>query len=200
MLLTFSVNAEELTVMCFGDSITHKGLWVKMVDEDPLFKTVNAGKSGRKAAEAKESLAVYLKEHRKADKLIMFLGTNDLPARDKRPGNVKVDLCVKNMAAAIDLALKSFKPQDIILVGPCSVNPRTMSEVNLKKGYDITGPLLIQLGEKYNELADKKGLKFLSLLNVVSPENYKDGLHPDKAGDEEIAKAVLAFLKSNYPD
>jgi lysophospholipase L1-like esterase len=35
---------------------------------------------------------------------------------------------------------------------------------------------------------------FLSLLNVVSKDNYKDGLHPNKEGDAEIAQAVSTFL------
>lgn len=69
-----------------------------------------------------------------------------------------------------------------------------MSEVNLSKGYDAAPPLLVQLEAGYKELARKKGVQFLSLLNVVGKDNYKDGLHPNEAGDAEIAAAVAAFL------
>jgi len=124
----------------------------------------------------------------------MFLGVNDLPARDKRPGDVKVAACVTNMSEAIDLAMTHFKPKDIILVAPCNVNPKTMSAVNLRKGYHVTPPLLAKLEEEYKALAKNKGIRFVSLLNVVSKENYKDGLHPNEAGDAEIAKAILSFL------
>jgi lysophospholipase L1-like esterase len=181
-------------VLCFGDSITEGGSWVASAGKMASVETINAGKAGRKAAEAKTSLAIYLDMYRDMDRIIMLLGVNDLPARDKRPGDVKVAACVSNMSAAIDLALKRFKPKDIILVAPCGVNPGKMSQVNIAKGYDVTQPLLVQLEVGYKSLALKKGVLFLSLLNVVSKDNYKDGLHPNKEGDAEIAQAVSTFL------
>ena len=184
-------------VLCFGDSITEGGSWVASAGKTASVETINAGKAGRKAAEAKTSLAAYLDKYRDIDRIIMLLGINDLPARDKRPGDVKVAACVSNMGAAIDLALTRFKPQDIILVAPCGVNPGKMSQVNLAKGYDITQPLLVQLEAGYKALALKKGVLFLSLLNVVSKDNYKDGLHPNKEGDAEIAQAVATFLATH---
>lgn len=185
---------EAKRILCFGDSITDKGTWVATVGKLSPFETVNAGQSGRKAAQAKESLAGYLAKYPDCDKIIMFLGVNDLPARDTRPGDVKVAACVKNMSDAIDLALKAFKPKDIILIAPCNVNPDTMNATNRKKGYDVVPPLLEKLAVEYEALARRKGTSFLSLLNVVSKDNYRDGLHPNEAGDAEIAKAILDFL------
>ena len=194
-ILTFGLGAEVKQILCFGDSITHKGSWVKIVGADPAFETINAGKSGRRAAQARKSLAIYLNKHKDVKRLIMFLGVNDLPALDKRPGDIIVVLCVENMSQVIDLALTVFKPKDIILVAPCTVNPQKMNSVNRRKGYNITVPLLASLEVKYKALALKKKISFLSLLTVVSKEHFIDGLHPDKAGDEEIAKAVLNYLK-----
>ena len=181
-------------ILCFGDSITAGGKWVSTVGTYSSFETINAGLGGRKAAQAKEALAGYLAKHLKLDKIIMFLGVNDLPSRDPRPGDVKVAACVTNMSAAIDMALEVFKPKDIILVAPCNVNPDTMNAVIRKKGFDITPPLLAKLEVEYKALAQKKGISFISLLNVVSKNNYKDGLHPNEAGDAEIAAAILDFL------
>lgn len=196
-LLAGSPAPAEKTVsriLCFGDSITDYGQWVETVGKHPRFETINAGKSGRKADGAKAKLAPYLEKHKNLDRVLLFLGVNDLPARDKRPGAVKVAGCVKNMSEAIDLALTRFEKRDVILVAPCGVNPDLMPDRVRKKGYDITQPLLQKLETDYQALARKKGVRFLSLLKVVSPKNFKDGLHPNEAGDAEIAAAVLLVL------
>lgn len=99
------------------------------------------------------------------------------------------------MSRAIDLALQQVEPQQIVLIAPCGVNAETMSEINLKKGYQITQPLLEQLEKEYKALAQKKGTRFLSLLNVVSKENYKDGLHPNQDGNAQIAEAFRDFYE-----
>jgi acyl-CoA thioesterase I len=189
-----SNTAKAQRILCFGDSITAKGEWVETVGKKTGFETINAGKSGRKAAEAKEALKTYLSMYPDLDKIILFLGVNDLPARDPRPGDVKVAACVANISDAVELALTRFKPKDIILVAPCTVNPTTMNSINREKGYHVTPPLLAKMEKDYQALAEAKGISFLSLFEVVSPENYKDGLHPNAAGDVEIAKAIIAFL------
>ena len=195
--LTITANAEgKKKVLCFGDSITDFGLWVAEVGTLDEFETINAGVSGRRASQAVEALTDYLDKYKELDLIIMFLGVNDLPARDKRPGIVKVDGCVLNMNEAIDTALTRFKPEDIILVAPCDVNPDIMNDVNKEKGYDITSPLLLEMERQYKMLAEEKGVEFFSLYNVVSKENYKDGLHPNKEGDAEIAEAVKEYLLS----
>ena len=192
------INVTEKTtamrILCFGDSITASGSWLPIVAKAASLELINAGVSGRKAAEAKTALADYLAKYTDLDRIIMILGVNDLPARDKRPGSVKVAACVSHMSEAIDLALTRFKPNDIILAAPCGVNPATMSQVNLEKGYDITPPLLTQMEAGYQALAQTKAVQFLSLLNVVSKDNYNDGLHPNDDGDAEIARAISAFL------
>ena len=184
-------------ILCFGDSITQSGSWLGIVAENASVEMVNGGLGGRKAAEAKSALTVYLDKYPNLDRIIMLLGVNDLPARDKRPGEVKVAACVACMNEAIDLALTRFKPEDVILAAPCGVNADDMSETNLEKGYQITQPLLVQLEQGYRALAVEKGVRFLSLLNAVSKTNYKDGLHPNENGDAEIARAVLAFLSGD---
>ena len=183
-------------ILCFGDSITAGGKWLEIVEGKNRVEMVNFGRGGRKAAEAKQHLSDFLNQHPDArfDKIIMFLGVNDLPARDPRSGDVKVAGCVKNMSDAIDVALTRFQPKEIILVAPCGVNADTMNAVNRSKGYHITAPMLAELEKGYRELAGKKGTQFISLLNTVSRANFKDGLHPDAAGDAEIAEAISSFL------
>jgi len=65
LVATYAAGAADSKkrVLCFGDSITATGTWVASVGSDPAIETINAGKSGRKAAEAKKPLAVYLKAY-----------------------------------------------------------------------------------------------------------------------------------------
>ena len=196
-----TVHAEDAApqrILCYGDSITAIGTWVKTVGEHDSFDTINAGRSGRRASQAKKELQPYLKKYSELDAIILFLGVNDLPARDKRPGDEKVAACVADMSDAIDLALTRFQAKDIMLVAPCDVNPETMDGRNRQKGYHVTSPLLAELEKKYQALAKNKGIRFFSLFNVVSKDNFKDGLHPNKAGDAEIAEAVSKFLSKHY--
>jgi lysophospholipase L1-like esterase len=192
-----NVNAADQVVLCYGDSITAaKGGWVSKVGQVEGIQTLNAGIGGRRAVNAKVELEKYLERYKgqKVDRVLMVLGVNDLPARDKRPGNEKVAICVKGMTEAVDLALTRFKPEQITLIAPSGVNSNAMSKTNLGKGYQIVQPLLEQLEVQYRDLAKKKGIRFFSLLNVVSKENYTDGLHPNDAGHAQIAKAVASYL------
>jgi len=200
LVTAFAMEAAEIQrVLCVGDSITAaRNGWVKKLGDMDSFETLNGGRSGQRAVRAKEQLTDALakadKAGFKADRVILFLGVNDLPARDKRPGDVKVGICVYGMNEAIDLAVKHFKPQDIIVLAPCDVNADAMNKVNLGKGYDKAKPLLTKLEGGYRKLATKRGVRFHSLLKVVSQENYTDGLHPNDAGHEQIAESLRAFL------
>jgi lysophospholipase L1-like esterase len=55
------------------------------------------------------------------------------------------------------------------------------------------------LEKKYRDLAREEHTGFLSLLHVVSRPNYADGLHPNVAGQREIAAAVWKGLEKLYP-
>jgi len=192
-------SGETQRILCVGDSITAaKGGWVKKLEAMDGFETLNGGRSGQRATRAKEQLTVALAKAQKAgfkaDRVLLFLGVNDLPARDKRPGDVKVGICVDGMNRAIDLALKHFKPQSIIVLAPCDVNDKEMNKVNLGKGYQKAKPLLVKLEERYRELAKKRGVRFHSLLKVVDQGNYTDGLHPNDAGHTQIAESLAKFL------
>ena len=193
----FLASDEIPRILCYGDSITHRGTWLSSVENEIDVKMINAGMSGRRAAQAATQLAPYLQQYADLDRIVLFLGVNDLPARDKRPGDEKVAGCVADMNEAIDLALTRFEPNDIILVAPCTVNPETMSSVNLEKGYQVTPPLLEQLEKEYQALAQQRKISFMSLLHVVSKENYLDGLHPNRAGNDEIATAIGAYLEKS---
>ena len=198
ILASMSCSNTVTRIICFGDSITaNEDGWVKMVNDNPKYETINCGKNGRRAIGCVNELAPYLEKYKQADQLIIFLGVNDLPARDPRPADEKVALCVAGIEEAIDHALTKFNASDILLIAPCGVNPEMMNETNLKKGYDITQPILEQLEMAYKALAIKKNIQFVSILKVVSKQNYVDGLHPNMEGNTEIASAVLKYLNEH---
>jgi lysophospholipase L1-like esterase len=199
------------TVLCIGDSITEwdRG-WVKWVGQNGQIDTINAGKGGRQTAAAVETFQKAAASNQPFDRVIFFLGVNDLPGRNPLPADKKVTACVKSMGQALDLALTRLPPKDVILVSPCSVNAEVMRqpsqtdptmtarrERNVKKGYDICQPILEDLEAAYRKLAAEKGVPFLSLLNVVSPDNFPDGLHPSEAGQRQIADVIIPFLLKN---
>ncbi len=206
--LAAAAEDKAQTVLCIGDSITAADPgWVKALAEHAAIDTINAGKDGRQTAAAAETFAAAVAAGATFDRVIFFLGVNDLPARNPAPPAKKIADCVANMERAIDTALAKLPPQDVILVAPCSVNADIMRkppgtdppmaalcERNVQKGYDICPPLLQQLEQAYRELAARKQVRFISLLGVVSPENLPDGLHPNEAGHREIAAAMTPFL------
>ncbi|MFO7723929.1 MAG: GDSL-type esterase/lipase family protein [Oceanipulchritudo sp.] len=149
-------TVKEYTILCFGDSITAAGYWIERLENDSPHRFINGGQSGRRAAHAPEELGEVLDDHPEADALILMLGVNDLPARDPRPGEVKVAKVVADMGEAIERARRQIDPANILLVAPPTVYPERLSDVNLQKGYQVTPSLLAQLEAGYRALAREK--------------------------------------------
>lgn len=205
-------SGDSQTVLCVGDSITEwKWSWASLIRKPGELETINAGKGGRGTGAAVETFERALAAPPPFNRVVFLLGVNDLPSRNPAPAEKKVALCVENMGRAIDRALKALPPRDVLLVAPCSVDPETMRqphasdptmtarrERNLKKGYDACQPILEQLEVAYQQLARDKGVPFLSLLHVVSRENLPDGLHPNEAGQRQIAEVLGAFLARTW--
>lgn len=183
-------------VVCFGDSITYGALvdghsWVYFLSQDhPEVDFVNAGRSGRKTSDKAELLPV-LKKYPNANDYLIFLGVNDL----KNGNDSMVNSCVENMQWMINEIRKVNNKAKIVLLAPSDINLQTMNEINKKKEYnENTKESLYKLEKKYMELASEQHLGFISLLHVVSKPNYVDGLHPNIAGQKEIAKSVWKGL------
>jgi lysophospholipase L1-like esterase len=183
-------------IVCFGDSITYGAQvdghsWVYFLSKEHAdVDFVNEGRSGRKTAD-KEELLPILKKYPKADDYLIFLGVNDL----KNGNDSMVNNCIENMQWLIDEIKKVNGKAKIVILAPCDINLQTMNEINRNKKYnENTKQSLYKLEKKYKELAVEQGISFISLLHVVSKSNYVDGLHPDIAGQKEIAKAVWKGL------
>jgi len=196
-LPVFSVAAAAPSgkVFCFGDSITHAGGhgWVEMIGErHPGVTMVNAGRSGRKTSD-RDELAEPLSANLDSAWVLFFLGVNDL--KNGTPEMVRG--CVGNMDWLISRVREQAPGARIVLMAPTGLSLGRINKINREKNYNRMTQDSLELMEKeYRELAARKGVEFLSLLNAVSPENFYDGLHPDQAGQQEIADAVWRGLEA----
>lgn len=184
------------SIVCFGDSITHGAKvdghsWVYfLAKEHEGVDFINEGRNGRKTSDRNEILSV-LKKYPHAGMFLIFLGVNDL----KNGNDSMVASCVENMKWMIERVRESDPETRIVILSPTRINVRTMSPLNVRKKYNLnTEKSLVTLESRYGRLAREESVGFISLLKVVSPRNYVDGLHPNIAGQEQIAAAVWRGL------
>lgn len=188
-------------IICFGDSITHGAKvdgnsWVWILQQKSYLGVtfINEGRSGRKTSDKKELLPV-LKKYPDASYYLIFLGVNDL----KNGNDAMVNNCIKNMQWMIHKIRESNSTAKIVILSPTDININIMTQLNKDKQYnENTKKALVELEKKYKALAQNEHIGFISLLHIVSKPNYADGLHPNVAGQREIAKAVWKGLNKLY--
>jgi sialate O-acetylesterase len=197
-------------VLCFGDSITrgtyidgkYRGgnSWVNIFDKlsGETVKAINAGRSGRKTADYKEFDSTVTK-YRSIDHVIFFLAVNDLRvASDK----VLQD-CLVNMKAMIDQARACYSDElKVTIIGSAGLSIGNVSERFHKMGYDEKEQAMLdKLRPEYKKLAKENNAAFVDLWNVVSKDNYSDGLHPNLDGQQQIAAAIWKqFTRLQSPE
>lgn len=180
-------------IVCLGDSLTEgynlapEQAWPHLVQDMlrssgwPEARVVNAGISGSTSASAVARLQWQLKTP--PDVLVLALGAND-GLRGIAPAETK-----KNLAAAIDLA--RAHGARVLLAG---------MQMPPNYGADFTK----QFAETFAALAAEKDVAFLPfLLEGVAADpalNLPDGIHPNAAGYEVIAKTVARHLKPMLSD
>lgn len=198
--ISASTAAEPLNIIFFGDSITQGGalpadqkeqLWLTRLQKELSGKVllINEGKGGRPTDSVKEFDAMLLK-HKQADQLVIALGMND--SRDI------TDQCapkaVKNVRAMITKARAAYGSSlPILLVGPSNINKSALGPTkpiaNEREGK------LKELGAAFEKLAKEEKCDYVSLFGVVPDSSLlKDGVHPDGAGNEPIAKTLKPKL------
>lgn len=184
-------------LVCFGDSITHGAKvnghsWVYLLSKehkDVAF--INEGRNGRRTSDREEILPV-LKKYNQAGTFLIFLGVNDL----KNGNDSMVDDCVTDMKWMIKKVRQYDRAAEIVILAPCRIDLKEMSPLNVRKKYnENTERSLVILEKQYGRLAQEESVGFISLLNAVTPGNYVDGLHPNLAGQQEIADAVWRGLE-----
>ncbi len=148
---------------------------------------VNRSKGGR-PTDSVDEFVQALADAGRVDGILIALGTND--SRDLDPA--MVDRAVAHIGAMVEAARRQG-PVRIIIAGPPNINPdalvkthdiRTQRDANLRK-----------LGAAYEAFASAHGCAFIPMYGLApSGSMMKDGVHPDKAGNLAIAKAMAGKL------
>ena len=199
-------GAEALTVLCFGDSITEGKTPKSLMPADRWtarvgvllagrVTCVNEGKGGR-AASAVGEFAGALQRTPKPDLLIVALGTND--SRDDMKEGAALAARVTKNIAEICAAARAANPAIRILVcAPYNINPEALKnaatapqrEANLK----AIGAALAKWAQTE---AQTSRVAFANLYGVLPAESLtSDGVHPDKTGQDAIARTMAKALE-----
>lgn len=198
----FAQSSAVRRVILFGDSITagsalpkdERGmLWVTQVQEqsERALILVNEGKGGRPTNSLPE-FDEMLARHAKADALVIALGMND--SRDITPQCVPK--AVANVRAMIGKARAVYGARlPVLLVGPSNINKAALGPT--KPIGNEREARLRELGAAFEKLAEETKSEFVSLFGVVPDAALlKDGVHPDGAGNDAIAKVMGKKLKA----
>lgn len=192
--------AEPLVVIVFGDSITagsalpkeqQAQVWVRLVEaqSDGSLRMINEGKGGRPTDSVKEFDAM-LQRRPKADALVIALGTND--SRDI------TDQCVPKAVANVRAMVTKARAQygrdlAVLLVGPPNIRKDALGPT--KPIADQRDAKLLELGFAFEALAKELNGGFVTLYGAIPEASLaKDGVHPDVAGNEAIAKILMSRL------
>lgn len=202
IIVAFKIQEKQIKgkIVCFGDSITYGASfkwngWPEQLDKlSDSISVVNAGRKGRKTSDREELLPV-IEANKDADYFLFLLGVNDL----KDGNDSLVNCCVENMKWMIEKVKDEIPNARIVLMAPCKINLKGMTELNRSKKYnENTLKSLIKLEERYKELAKQESVKFISLFDSISPQKLFDGIHPNIEGYSEITKKVWSELNRIY--
>jgi len=192
--------AEPRVVIVFGDSITagtalpkdqQTQVWVRLVEAQSggKLQMLNEGKGGRPTDSVKEFEAM-LSRRPKADLLVIALGTND--SRDI--SEQCVPKAVANVRAMITKARDQYgQGLAVLLVGPPNIRKDALGPT--KPIADQRDAKLRELGAGFEALAKELHCDFTTQYGIIPEASLaSDGVHPDVAGNEAIAKAMLPKL------
>lgn len=189
-----------VTVLCFGDSITagsalkkggSEAPWPALVERlsNGKFHTLNAGRGGRPTASVEEFRQMLTKIREKPDVLLIALGTND----SRSLSATCIPDATGNIQQMIAMAREAYPQIRILIVSP--TNMRKDALLKHAEQADQREKNLQDLTAAYEKLAREIHGDFVSVYGVVPAASLAmDGIHPDAAGNEVMAKVILDAL------
>ncbi len=175
--------AEPAIVVVFGDSISKA--WTRRVVQLTAgrLRLVDESRPGR-PTDALGEFDEMLGRQARMDLLVVALGTND-------SGDLSattVPRAVGNLRKMVHAARKAAgSASPILIVGP----------PNMRKAAPRRLVKLEELNRAFSDLANELGARFVSLHGALPESSLAaDGMHPDAAGSEIIARRLLPELLS----
>jgi acyl-CoA thioesterase-1 len=188
LMLSFTVMANEKTILILGDSLTEgegvneEEAFPKLV-EDILIKKhkvkiINGGISGATSASGLQRLKWHLKK--KVDILALELGAND--------GLRGLDLNKTKQNLKSIIAIAKEKNVKVLMLG-----------VLMPPNYGVE--YTSKFKKMYEDIVKEEKIPFLPFVLEgvagVSKYNLSDGIHPNPAGHKLIAERVATFLEGH---
>jgi len=199
ILVVAPAQAAPKVVVAYGDSITlgnalpeakRDRVWVRRVGQLARGRLVlvNEGQGGR-WTRSLEQFDAMLRRQPRADVLVLALGTND-----SNDASVHmVGRATDNLRTMMTRAQRAWGATlRVVIVGPPQLRPDRRPDA---AGATARNRRLRALNTAYEQLAQHTRARFVSLYGVPDDASLaSDGMHPDAAGNEAIARKMLPVL------
>ena len=199
ILVTAPAQAAPKVVVAYGDSITlgnalpeaqRDRVWVRRVEQMARGRLVlvNDGQGGH-WTRSLDQFDSMLRRQPRADVLVLALGTNDSNDASVR----MVGRATDNLRTMITRAQRAWGPElRVVIVGPPQLRPDRRPDA---AGAVARNERLRALNAAYEQLAQHTRARYMSLYGVPDDASLEaDGMHPDAAGNEAIARKMLPVL------
>ncbi|MEK7510994.1 MAG: GDSL-type esterase/lipase family protein [Patescibacteria group bacterium] len=196
-----------MRIIIFGDSIAwgacddEAGGWVTRLRNKYAAEDISFYNCGISADSTDELLARFKTEAtarsggRKVA-ILFAIGIND-SQYSGAPSNtrVKPDTFISNLESLVSQA-KEFT-DSIFFIGLNQVEDEKLTPIPWSnKEINYSSENVHQYDGLIKEVAEKHGVPFLSIWNLLVAADLEDGLHPNSVGHEKLAEAVEKLLKA----
>jgi len=187
------------TVWGAGDA--EKGGWVERLrllpfaaEPDPELRVYNLGIPGNTTKDVLERFEAEAAA-RKPDFVIFAIGGNDTIVRKQGGHLIELEKFEKNMEGLVGKA-RVFT-NDILLVGMQRVDETKTTPIPWAPEYSYYNRDTEAYEKKLQEVAEREGVFYLSMHDLLSAEDLADGLHPNATGHQKIFERVKSFLQES---
>ncbi|OGY57600.1 MAG: hypothetical protein A3C03_00840 [Candidatus Colwellbacteria bacterium RIFCSPHIGHO2_02_FULL_45_17] len=194
-------------VLIFGDSLVRghkdleKGGWVTRLRihyfNNPTERDTSIFESGISGDSTQELLERFDGESkpRHPEVIVFSIGTNDasfIKSEDKMI--TTQDTFKKNLEKLIELAMEYTKK--IVFVGLTRADESKTTPVPWYEDLHYTNSKLDEYDRIIRDVANKEGVAYIDLSEVVDIDDLADGLHPNANGHQKIFEKVKAELET----
>ena len=196
-------HPDQKTMVCIGDSITFgagvlaarkKEAWPYILNRlfEQDIEVLNYGING--AAMQRSADTPYSEDYYKAaeeiqpDIILLMLGTND-----SKPQNWNAEEFEKDYEECLKRFMKEGR--EIVLLTPPKAFPKKGRDIS---AFDVRDSVISDgVIPVIRKLADQYGLRVIDLYTMSEdhPEYFKDGVHPNKLGNQIIANDIFRAFK-----